>query len=248
MAALTGRTALVTGASRGIGRGIAERLAADGALVAVHYSGNAEGAQETVESIRAAGGESFAVHAEFAEAEAVDALLAQVWEGIGDRPLDVLVNNAAFFGGTVEDVTPEMFDLCCAVNMRAPLFLILGALPRMRPGSRVVTVSSCATRMVVPQLAYSMTKGAVDTMTRSIAPFLGTHGITVNAVSPGVTDTRWNTWVHTDEDRARELADMTALGRVGTPDDIAAVVAFLASEDSRWVTGGTIDATGGIHL
>jgi 3-oxoacyl-[acyl-carrier protein] reductase len=245
---LTGKTALVTGASRGIGQAIARRLAEDGAQVAVHYSGNVDGAKETVEAILASGGEAFSVHAEFGVDGDVDLLLEQVWDGLAGRSLDILVNNAAWFGGTVEDVTPETFDLCCATNMRAPLFLILQALPRMSDGGHIVNLSSSVTRMVVPEIAYSMSKGAIDVMTRSLAPHLGKRNITINAVSPGVTDTRWNAWVHTDEDRAGQLADMTALGRVGEPEDIAAVVAFLASDEARWVTGHVLDASGGIHL
>lgn len=248
MAELSGRTALVTGASRGIGQEISRRLAADGAHVIVHYSTYRDGALATVEDITKAGGTASLVRAEFGAAGAVDELLGAVDDELGEGRLDIIVNNAAWFGGTVDDLTAESFELCCTVNIATPLMLVLGARERLNDGGRVINLSSCVTRMNVPEIAYAVSKGAVDVMTRSLAPVLGARGITVNAVSPGVTDTRWNAWVHTDPERAAGLAAMTALGRVGRPADIAAVVAFLASDDAGWITGQVIDVSGGIHL
>jgi NAD(P)-dependent dehydrogenase (short-subunit alcohol dehydrogenase family) len=250
MTDLTGRTALVTGASRGIGRAIAERLAADGALVAVHYGSNETAAKETVAAIEQAGGRAFTVRADLAETAELDALFTGVQEGLAGRPLDILVNNAAYidYSATIEGATPESFDRLFAVNVRAPLFVIQRALPLMSDGGRIVNVSSGVTWFAIPEVVYGMSKGAVNVLTRSLAKTQGPRGITVNTVSPGITETDMNGWLTESADAARAVADITALGRHGQPADIADAVAFFASDDGRWVTGQTLEVNGGLLL
>jgi NAD(P)-dependent dehydrogenase (short-subunit alcohol dehydrogenase family) len=250
MTDLTGRTALVTGASRGIGRAIAERLAADGALVAVHYGSNDAAAEQTVTAIEKAGGQAFAVRADLAETAELDGLFARLWDGLAGRPLDILVNNAGVVdaSATIEGATPEAFDRLFAVNVRAPLFLVQRALPLMPDGGRIVNVSSGVTWFATPDVVYSMSKGALNVLTRSLAQTQGRRGITVNTVSPGITETDMNSWLTESPEAARGVANMVALGRHGQAADIADAVAFFASDDGRWVTGQTLEVNGGLLL
>ena len=250
MTDLTGKTALVTGASRGIGRSIAERLAADGALVAVHYRSNETAAEETVAAIEAAGGQAFGVRAELGVPGDVDTLFAGLQDGLAGRPLDILVNNAAviLYSATVEDATVEEFDRTFAINVRAPLFVIQRALPLMRDGGRIVNISSGVTWFATPEVVYGMSKGALNVLTRSLAHTHGGRGITVNTVSPGITETDMNGWLTDSPEAAQKVAGMVALGRHGQPADIADAVAFFASEDGRWVTGQTLEVNGGLFL
>ncbi|GIG66653.1 SDR family oxidoreductase [Phytomonospora endophytica] len=249
MSTLIGKTALVTGASRGIGRAIAARLAAEGALVAVHYGSNKAAADETVAAIQAAGGRAFAVGADFGTEGDIDALLTGLDAGLGGTGLDILVNNAALAGGTdLENSTPDYFDRMFAVNVKAPFFLIQRLLPNMRDGGRVINVSSGVTRIALPETVYAMTKGAVETMSRNLANSYATgkRGITVNTVAPGPVDTGHPMFQIPEV--VEGTAKATALDRMGEPEDIAAAVAFLASDDARWITGNTVDATGGMFL
>ena len=233
MANLTGKTALVTGASRGIGRAIARRLAADGALVAVHYGNSQAAATETVAAIQADGGMAFPVRAELGVDGDVDTLFAGLEAGLSGQRLDILVNNAATRAAAfIEQATPKEFDRMFAVNVRAPLFIIQRALPLLRDGARIINLSSSDTRVALPlELAYAMTKGAVNVMTQTLANALGARGITVNAVAPGPTDTDMTAFMGDPEVQAA-TASATALGRVGQPADIADAVAFLASDDA----------------
>ncbi|WDM14797.1 SDR family oxidoreductase [Streptomyces lavenduligriseus] len=247
MGALTGKTALVTGASRGIGRGIAERLGRDGARVAVHYGTNEEAAKETVAAIESAGGSAFAIGVELGtpgDAERVWAEFDRHADGV-----DILVNNAGIgssrpFG----EIEEKEYDRLFAVNAKAPFFLTRLGADRLRDGGRVVNISSGLARsaLMPDLLAYSMTKAALDVLTRDLSKLLGPRGITVNSVAPGIIDTD-NTaeLLHGTEDGQARAAAFSALGRVGTPADVADVVAFLASDDGRWVTGHWLDATGG---
>jgi NAD(P)-dependent dehydrogenase (short-subunit alcohol dehydrogenase family) len=250
MTSLTAKTALVTGASRGIGRAIAQRLAADGALVAVHYGSNDAAAAETIAAIRAAGGEAFAVRAELGVDNDVDTLFAALEDGLGGRPLDILVNNAAIatFDATIDKATPEQFDREFAINVRAPFFITQRALPLLRDGGRIINISSGVTWFATPQIVYSMTKGALNVLGRTLANTLGERGITVNNVAPGVTDTDMNSWLHDSDDASTGFTDITALDRIGDAGEIADAVAFFAADDSRWVTGQTLDVNGGLYL
>jgi NAD(P)-dependent dehydrogenase (short-subunit alcohol dehydrogenase family) len=247
MGVLTGKTALVTGGSRGIGRGIAERLGRDGARVGVHYGGNEEAAKETVAAIEAAGGEAFAVQARLG----VPGDAAALWTAFDAHAdgLDILVNNAGVgLDAGIADVDEEAYDQVFAVNVKAPFFLIQQGLDRLRDGGRIVNISSGATRIAMPGIvAYAATKGALDAMTLSLAQGLAPRGITVNAVAPGVVETDINPWLE-DPDARAMAAGWSALNRVGQPADIADVVAFVAGDDARWVTGQVIDATGGSLL
>ncbi|MDV9188352.1 SDR family oxidoreductase [Streptomyces sp. SR27] len=250
MSGLTGRTALVTGASRGIGQAIAARLAAEGALVIVHFGTDESGAAATVEGIEHAGGTALAVRAELGVDGDVETLFAGVEAGLAGRPLDILVNNAATAPtGPLGATTRAEFDHLFAVNVRAPYFIIEHALPLMRDGGRIITISSVATRMANPaQTSFAMTKAAVETMSRTLANQLGPRGITVNAVAPGATRTATNGAVFDVPGLAEQIAGMTALDRLGGPDDVADVVVFLASDAARWVTGQIVDASGGLFL
>jgi 3-oxoacyl-[acyl-carrier protein] reductase len=256
MSTLDGKVALVTGASRGIGRGIAERLASDGALVAVHYGTNADAAAGTVAAIEAAGGSGFPVGAQLGVpgdvATLFAALDAELAERQGSTDLDIVVNNAGVsLQGGLAETTPELYDEQFAVNARAPLFIAQAAAERMGDGGRIISISSGVTRQAWPGLlAYSMSKAAIDVMARTLAKELAPRGITVNVVAAGLVDTDMNAgWLRTGDEAAREqAASVSAFDRIGEPADVADVVAFVASSDSRWVTGQVIDATGGSVL
>src|ERR1700719_1431500 len=248
MAALTSKTALVTGASRGMGRATALALAAAGARVVVHYSRGADEAKSVVDQIRGAGGRADAVAAALPAPDGAHTLAAQVRNLLGDR-LDILVANAGISkAATIEDITVEDFDKLVAVNVRAPYFLVQQLLPVLGEGSSVILVSSLGAHAAVGTLsAYAATKGAIDTLVKYFAAALGPRGIRVNAVAPGAIDTDMSSLVKTDEGKASVLG-MQALKRIGQPDDVGSVVAFLASQDARWITGATIHVDGGSKL
>ena len=253
MTDLTGKTALVTGASRGIGRAVATRLAAAGALVAVHYSADKDAADATVASVRELDGQAFAIRARFGGATsdaAVDDLVATLTAELGGRPLDSLVNNAGTTGsGPIEAVTPAGFRDVFEVNAMAPFFLTQKLLPHMADGGRIVNVSSSNVRVAMPMVVdYTMAKAAVEAMTRTLAQHVGHRRITVNAVRPGPTETDMMAFLASMPEVKDTLAGLSAMGRMGQPGDIAAVVAFLASEDAGWITGQTVDASGGMLL
>ncbi|MGW7417596.1 SDR family oxidoreductase [Streptomyces sp. NPDC054863] len=243
---LDGRTALVTGGSRGIGRGIAERLGRDGARVAVHYGTNETAAKEVVGVIEAAGGSAFAIGQELGTPGDAEALWAE-FDRHADG-LDILVNNAGI--GTSDSfasIGEAAFDTLFAVNVKAPFFLARWGAERLRDGGRIINISSGLSHAsVMPDLiAYAMTKGALDVFTRDLSKTLGPRGITVNSVAPGIIDTDNNAWLRESEEAWKWAASMSALGRVGEPADVADAVAFLASDEGRWVTGHWMDVTGG---
>ncbi|MET9498949.1 SDR family oxidoreductase [Streptomyces sp. NPDC006552] len=247
---LAGKTALVTGASRGIGRGIAERLGRDGARVAVHYGTNHAAARETVAAIEAAGGSAFALGAELGAPGAAQ----ELWEKFDARAdgVDILVNNAGIgTSSAFEEIEEAEFDRLLTVNTKSPFFLAQLAVPRLRDGGRIINISSGAARTaVLPDLMpYAMTKGALDVLTQYLAKVLGPRGITANTVAPGIVDTDVNAeWLRASDEAWEEAAALSTFGKVGTPAEIADVVAFLASPDGRWVTGQWVDATGGSLL
>jgi NAD(P)-dependent dehydrogenase (short-subunit alcohol dehydrogenase family) len=248
MTNLSGKTALVTGASRGIGRASALALAKLGAQVLVHY-GRARGEAEAVaKEIRDAGGRAEIVAADLAAPDGAHALARQVRAIVGDR-LDILVANAGVSkAATIEETTIADFDNLFAVNVRAPFFLLQQLLPILRVDASVVLVSSLAAHASVGNLpAYAATKGAIDTLVKHFASALGPRGIRVNAVAPGVVETDMSSFAKTDAGRDFTL-DMQALKRVAQPDDIGDVVAFLASPDARWINGDTVRVDGGSKL
>lgn len=248
MSDLISRTALVTGASRGIGRAAARALAAAGARVIVHYGSAAKEAESLVAEIRAAGGKADAVGADLGAPDGAHKLAAEVKKLVGER-LDILVANAGVATpASIEDQTVAEFDRMFAVNVRAPFFLVQQLLPLLGEGSSIVLLSSLAARASVGLLpAYAATKGAIDTLVKHFAALLGPRGIRVNAVAPGVIDTDMSSFVRSDEGRDYTLS-IQALQRVGHPDDIADVIAFLASDAARWVTGDTLQAGGGSKI
>ena len=248
MIQMTPKTALVTGASRGMGRATALALAAAGVRVIVHYGRAAEEAEAVVAEIRAAGGSADAVAADMAAPDGPHRLAAKVRELVGGR-LDILVANAGISkAAPIEDITVDAFDELFAVNVRAPYFLVQQLLSVMGEGSSVILLSSLAAHAVVPNLsAYAATKGAVDTLVKHLAAALGPRGIRVNAVAPGVIATDMSSFAKTDDGRAFVLG-MQATQRIGQPDDVADIVAFLASDAARWITGDTVRADGGSKL
>lgn len=254
MKRLENKIALVTGGSRGIGKGIALRLAEEGALVIVHYGTRRNAADQVVQTIQDQGGRAIALGAKLESVDGTKGLIHSLKEELlrvtGDNRFDILVNNAGIgTSQSFEETTEESFDELFAVNVKAPFFLVQQALPLLRDDGRIVNISSGVTRIAYPHImAYNITKGAVNTFTLHLAKLLGPRGITVNAVLPGIVDTDVNApWLHTPEGQ-QHAAEMSALGRVGQPSDIADIVAFLSSNDGRWVTGQMIDATGGSHL
>ena len=248
MTNLTNKTALVTGASRGIGRATARALAAAGARVIVHYGNAAGEAESLVAEIRGSGGKADAVSVDLTAPDGAHKLAAEVRALIGER-LDILVANAGVAtSASIEDQTVAEFDRMFAVNVRAPFFLVQQLLPVLGEGSSVVLLSSLAARASVGVLpAYSATKGAIDTLVKHFGALLGPRGIRVNAVAPGVIDTDMSSFVRSDEGRNYTLS-IQALQRIGHADDVADVIAFLASDASRWVTGDTIQAGGGSKI
>jgi NAD(P)-dependent dehydrogenase (short-subunit alcohol dehydrogenase family) len=245
---LKGKTALVTGASRGIGRASALALAQAGAQVLVHYSSSEKEADAVVAEILKGGGKAEKVASNLRKPDGAHTLATQVRAIVGDR-LDILVANAGISkSATIEDTTVEDFDNLFAVNVRAPFFLVQQLLPALRQGSNIIFISSLVARASVGNLsAYAATKGAIDTLVKYFATALGARGIRVNAVAPGVVETDMSSFAKTEAGREFTLG-VQALKRLAQPDDIAPVVAFLASDEARWVTGHSIHADGGSKL
>ena len=247
MGKLDNKVAIVTGASKGIGAGIAERLAADGAKVVVNYASSAAGAQAVVKKIEAAGGKAVAVQADVSKPADVTRLFKESAAAFG--PADILVNNAGVFAQDgLAAVTTESIDWHYAVNIKGLLLATQAAVAQFpQAGGVVVNISSGVALTPIPMMhVYSSTKAAVDSLTRSLGLELGARNIRVGGVAPGVTATEGTA------DFPKEMSDAlvarTPLGRVGQPADIAAAVAFVVSDDGRWITGETIQVGGGLLL
>ncbi len=242
---LSGKVALVTGASKGIGAAIAKRLAADGAALALHYGTDRDGAEAVATEIERAGGKAWAIGADLADMAQAEALFDRVTDGFG-RP-DILVNNAGTgrFANLADLPAAEVAQVL-AVNALAPILLARAAARSMAPGGRIVNLGSVITDYpVAGRAAYAASKGALHAFTQVLAQELGPRGITVNAVAPGVTAT--DRFKRGDASRIPEITARTALGRIGTPEDIASIVAWLCGPDAAWVTGEVIRASGGLR-
>lgn len=256
MAIFTNKTALVTGASRGIGRATALALANCGAHVIVHFGRAAAEADAAVSEIRMAGGRADVAQADLSVPEGAVTLARQVHAIVGGR-LDIFVSNAGISkAAAIEDHTIDDFDVLFATNVRSPFFLVKELLPLMGEGSNIVLVSSIAARAVAgnpgqpgaPSLpAYAATKGAIETLVKHWASALGPRGIRVNAVAPGVIETDMSNFTKTEAGLGFALS-MQSLKRIGQPSDVADVITFIASEGARWITGASIPVDGGSKL
>ena len=255
MSTLLNKTALVTGASRGIGRATAFALAHAGARVLVHYGRSVQDAESLVAAIRSQGGRADAIKADLGIQDGATLLAREVRSIVGER-LDVLVSNAGISkAARIADYTVEEFDNLFATNVRSPFFLVQQLLPVLGEGSNIIVISSIGAHAVVGKpvldnpsiLAYASTKGALETLVKNWAAILGPRGIRVNAVAPGVIETDMSNFAKTDAGREITLA-MQALKRIGKPEDVADVVAFLASDAARWITGASIPVDGGSKL
>jgi 3-oxoacyl-[acyl-carrier protein] reductase len=249
MAKLTGKVAVVTGASKGIGAGIAKELAAQGASVVVNYASSKEGAEKVVAEITKAGGKAIAVGGSVAKAAEIDKLFAETKKAYGK--VDILVNNAGVYAfAPLEGILEEEIDRIFDTNVKG-LLLATKAGVALFPaeGGSVINIGSVASEQTPPTSAvYSGTKGAVDAITRVFAKELGPKKIRVNAVNPGpVTTEGFKTAGIEGSDFEKGMIQSTPLGRIGQPDDVATVVAFLASDDARWVTGSLLQAAGGMR-
>jgi 3-oxoacyl-[acyl-carrier protein] reductase len=246
---LHGKVALVTGASKGIGAAIALELAARGAAVAVNYSGSKAGADKVVAEIKAAGGKAIAVQANLADTESIGPLVQKVARELG--PITTLVNNAGVYDfSPIEGVTAEHFHKQFNVNVLGLLLTTQAALANFSPdGGSIINIGSVAAGGLPTASVYSATKGAVDSITGALSQELGPRRIRVNSLNPGMVETEG---VHAagfiGSDFQKKTEADTPLGRIGQPGDIASIAAFLASDDSVWVNGQTIQAAGGARL
>ncbi len=245
---LEGKIALVTGASRGIGAAIAERLANDGAEVVLHFGSSHTEAERLAATLR---GKGHTVHLLQADLGAVDGgqQLVDRLRALHLPRIDILVNNAgiALFGG-LADTTNDAFEKLVSVNLRSVFFVTQGIAPMIPDGGRIINITTAATRITFPNItAYAATKGFVDALTLQLAAELGPKGITVNAVAPGAIDTSMSGWIHEPGGKDM-LAQVQALPGIGQPAHVAGVVAFLAGPDGAWTTGRIIDVSGGTKL
>ncbi len=246
MGKLDGKVAVVTGASKGIGAGIALRLAADGAGVVVNYARDAEGAERVVATIRQAGGQATAVRADVSRPDEIKALFEAAASAFGR--VDILVNNAGIYEfADLAAITPEAIDRLFALNVKGLILATQAAAAAFSPGGGVVVnISSNVGVTPVSQApVYSATKGAVDNLTRSLALELGARRIRVVGVAPGLTATEGTSGMG---EGAAPFVARTPLGRIGQPADIAAAVSFVVSDDGGWITGETIQVGGGLRL
>ncbi len=242
---LKGKVALVTGASRGIGRAIAERLARAGASVVVNYASNGAEAQKVVAEIEGKGGKAFAIQADVGRVSEIVRLFDQAIAHFGK--LDILVNNAGvMLIKPVSATTEADFDRIFAINVKGTFFACQQAATRLADGGRIINLSSSTTARLLPAYgAYVATKGAVEQLTRSLSKEVGARGITVNVVSPGPTETELFLTGKTPE-QIDFFSKQSAFNRLGRPQDIAGVVAFLASDEAGWISGQNIRVNGAL--
>lgn len=250
MARLEGKVALVTGASKGIGAGIAERLAADGAAVVVNYATDRVGADAVVQAITNAKGRAVAIQGDVSNAAEVARLLTEAHRALGQ--LDILVNNAGVYRATpLVELSEEEFHREFNINVLGPLLVIRESLKHFASSGCVINIGSGASQMCPPNYSvYAATKSALDAVTRVLAKELAPRGIRVNSINPGATlseGTQAAGLYGAGSEFEKQLVAMTPLGRLGKPSDIAGIVAFLASDDSGWLTGEVILASGGLR-
>jgi NAD(P)-dependent dehydrogenase (short-subunit alcohol dehydrogenase family) len=245
---LQGKTSLVTGASRGIGRAIALALAAAGSRVLIHYCDGAGAADATVAAIRSAGGQADKVQTDLMDPDGPQQLARLTREVLGNR-LDVLVANAGrSYTASIEETTVGAFDELYALNVRAPFFLVQQLLPAMGEGGAIIFVSSLAAHAAGANIpAYAATKGAIETLVKHLAAALGPRGIRVTGVAPGIVQTDMTAFTRTPSGRNAAL-DMQALKRLAQPEDVAPVVAFLVSGAAGWISGDVLRVDGGSKL
>jgi NAD(P)-dependent dehydrogenase (short-subunit alcohol dehydrogenase family) len=245
---LKNKTAVITGASRGIGAAIAQRLAADGAQVILHYSSGAAEAGQVANAIKTKGGVAHLVQADLSKVDGPQKL-ADAVAALSVGKIDILVNNAGVAPfAAIADTTPEVFDQLANINMRSVFFVTQKLLPKIPDGGRIVNLSSAVSRTAFPGIpAYSATKGFVDVLTLQLAAELGKRNITVNAVAPGAIDTQMSAWIHGPGGK-ETLAQIQALPGIGKPEQVAGIVSFLAGPDGAWTTGQIIDVSGGTKL
>ncbi len=243
MKTLKGKIAIVTGASRGIGRAIAQRFGKEGAIVAVHYSQNEGAANETVREIESLGSQAFAIQHQFGVETEIQSFFKKLDTKLqhvtGDTQFDILVNNAGVSGmGLIEEVTEELFDKVMAVNLKSPFFLIQQALDRIRDGGRIINISSVSVKVIYPgTITYNLSKAGLNILTQNLAKQLGPRNITVNALMPGVVETEINRGMLNNPGAKKHAAQTSVFRRLGQGEDIADIAAFIASSDSRWITG-----------
>ncbi|TKB90359.1 MAG: glucose 1-dehydrogenase [Nitrospira sp.] len=243
MKELSGKVAIVTGASNGIGRAIAERLAEDGAIVVVNYSKSSEKAQQVVVGIQGKGGKALAVQANMSQVAEARRLVIDTVKQF--NRLDILVNNAGkFMPKPLDETTEEEFDSVIALNAKGPYFAMQEAAKVLKDGGRIVNISTGGTHLHFPgATAHLGSKAALEQYTKGLAQELASKGVTVNTVSPGFTETGMMT-----EEYRQIGIQLTPMKRLGVPKDIADVVAFIVSEEARWLTGQTIQVGGGIVM
>jgi 3-oxoacyl-[acyl-carrier protein] reductase len=248
MSKLTGKVAVVTGASKGIGAGIAKSFAAHGASVVVNYASSKEGAENVVAAITKTGGKAIAVGGDVSKAAEAQAVVEAAIRAFGR--LDILVNNAGVYEfSPIEGVTEEHFHRHFNINVLGPLLAIQAAVKHLGEGGSIINIGSGVTRITPPNSAvYTGTKGALDAITGVLARELGPRKIRVNSLNPGMVETEGtHSGGYVGSDLEKTLVAQTPLGRIGQPDDIADVAAFLASNDSRWLTGEVLLASGGLR-